>query len=202
MKVWQKSCKPWKAGTASSSQSYTCGRARRTPLVGAGRPARPEGTIPRDGAGGGTPGQHSCCQWERWFLKECGQGSCGPESCGKMVREHPACCPSPRSPPAWPFPEAFGTRVLASPRPLPHPSAVLAPQGPANLQGVIVFVLVLQGLGSVSVAQNSLLHQSTSWSYSSWQGEGAFGLLGKGHDGFLCPHPSLSCPGLLLFSRG
>lgn len=35
-------------------------------------------------------GQHSCCQWERWFLKECGQGSCGPESCENGAGTPPA----------------------------------------------------------------------------------------------------------------
>ena len=105
------------------------------------------------------------------------------------------------SPPAWPFPEASVPVCWPPPGLSPSLSSPCS-QGPANLQGVIVFVLVLQGLGSVSCGPEQLAPPVYFLVIFVLAGRGGILALGKGHGGFLCPYPSLSCPGLLLISRG
>ena len=141
-------------------------------------------------------GQHSPCQWERWFLKARGRVV---QSCGDGVGTPPA-APLPAPPPAWLFPE--GPVPTCWP-PLHSPSAPLS--GPRSR------ACKPSGCGSLCTCTSGsgehLRWPKTACSTSLPPGHARPGrergrFPGEGARGLPLPHPFLGRPGLCLIPRG
>lgn len=139
-------------------------------------------------------GQHSCYQWERWFLKARGRVV---QSCGDGAGTPPA-APLPAPPPAWLFPEGPVPTCWPPPHSPSAPFSGPRSQGPANLQGVVVFVLVLQGPGGVSGGPKQLAPPVYLLVMLVLEGRGGVSL-GRVRVGFFCPTPSWAAQGYALF---